>query len=344
MVVEADESSTGERMNIGLTLGKYAPLHAGHQYVIETALREMDVVYVLIYDEPTVTPIPLPVRAGWIRALYPNVHVIEAWDGPTESGYTPEIMAMHDAYIKQCCGDLGITHFYSSEPYGDHVSRGLGAVNRQVDPPRLVYPISATMVRRDTAEHRAMVNPLVYRDLITKVVLLGAPSTGKTTLAAALAETFRTNWMPEYGREYWEHHQHDRRLSPRQLLEIAKGHRVREEAAFQQAEKYCFIDTNALTTAMFGMSYHGYVLPSVAALADACQRRYDVFLLCADDIPYDDTWDRSGEVSRRIFQKQIRADLQMRHIPFTVVTGTLEDRVAQVRRLLEAQESQIRAS
>jgi cytidyltransferase-like protein len=135
-------------MNIGLTLGKYAPLHAGHQYVIETALREMDVVYVLIYDEPTVTPIPLPVRAGWIRALYPNVHVIEAWDGPTESGYTPEIMAMHDAYIKQCCGDLGITHFYSSEPYGDHVSRGLGAVNRQVDPPRLVYPISATMVRR----------------------------------------------------------------------------------------------------------------------------------------------------------------------------------------------------
>jgi len=189
-----------------------------------------------------------------------------------------------------------------------------------------------------------MVNPLVYRDLITKVVLLGAPSTGKTSLAAALAETFRTNWMAEYGREYWEHHQHDRRLTPRQLLEIAKGHIVREEIAFQQAEKYCFIDTNALTTAMFGMSYHGYVLPRVASLADACQRRYDVFLLCADDIPYDDTWDRSGEVSRRIFQKQIRADLQMRHIPFTVVTGTLEDRVAQVRRLLEAQESPIRAS
>lgn len=27
------------------------------------------------------------------------------------------------------------------------------------------------------------------------------------------------------------------------------------------------------------------------------------------DIPYDDTWDRSGDVNRRIFQKPIVSDL-----------------------------------
>ncbi|MGF1939291.1 MAG: adenylyltransferase/cytidyltransferase family protein [Nostoc sp. ChiQUE02] len=50
----------------GLTLGKYAPLHKGHQFVIETALAEMDEVLVIIYDCPEVTAIPLTVRARWL--------------------------------------------------------------------------------------------------------------------------------------------------------------------------------------------------------------------------------------------------------------------------------------
>ncbi len=45
---------------VGLTLGKYAPLHQGHQLVIETALAEMDRLIVIIYDCPEITPIALP--------------------------------------------------------------------------------------------------------------------------------------------------------------------------------------------------------------------------------------------------------------------------------------------
>jgi nicotinamide riboside kinase len=140
--------------------------------------------------------------------------------------------------------------------------------------------------------------------------------------------------MPEYGREYWEKHQKNRKLTPRQLLEIAKGHIEREEAVFAQSNSYCFVDTNAVTTAMFGFYYHGAVLPRLAQLADACQRRYDVVIVCGDDIPYADTWDRSGDVARRIFQKQILADLQMRKTRFEVVTGSVEERVAAVRQIL----------
>ena len=50
----------------GLTLGKFAPLHKGHQYLIETALGEVDELMVLIY-ESSVTTVPLSVRAGWLR-------------------------------------------------------------------------------------------------------------------------------------------------------------------------------------------------------------------------------------------------------------------------------------
>ena len=52
----------------GLTLGKFAPLHKGHQLVIETALAEVDELTVVIYDSPEVTPVPLSVRANWPTA------------------------------------------------------------------------------------------------------------------------------------------------------------------------------------------------------------------------------------------------------------------------------------
>ena len=50
--------STMNEMKIGLTLGKFAPLHKGHQYLIETALQEMDKLIVIVYDAPEVTSIP----------------------------------------------------------------------------------------------------------------------------------------------------------------------------------------------------------------------------------------------------------------------------------------------
>jgi cytidyltransferase-like protein len=56
----------------GLTLSKFAPFHKGHQLLIETALTEVDTLTVIIYDEPNVTPLPLPIRANWMRQLYPK--------------------------------------------------------------------------------------------------------------------------------------------------------------------------------------------------------------------------------------------------------------------------------
>lgn len=318
----------------GLTLGKYAPLHKGHQFVIETALAEVDELIVLVYDAPETTNIPLRVRADWIRELYPSVHVIEAWDGPAEVGYTPEIKRSHEAYVLHTLGLAGITHFYSSEFYGEHMSAALGAVDRRVDADRTAVPISGTAIRRNPYASRAYLDPRVYRDLIANIVLLGAPSTGKTTLAAALAETYGTVWMPEYGREYWETHQIERRLSPEQLVEIAEGHLAREDARLGQADRYLFTDTNAMTTYIFSLYYHGYALPRLADLAMMAMSRYDLVLVCDTDIPYDDTWDRSGDGNRQLFQRQILADLHMRKTPYLVLTGDLATRMATVKQVL----------
>ncbi|MFZ5814189.1 MAG: AAA family ATPase, partial [Bacillota bacterium] len=247
-------------MRTGLTLGKFAPLHRGHQHLIETALAEVDHLILLIYDQPETTDIPLPVRAGWIRALYPTVEVIEVWDGPREVGDSPAIKAAHEGHILKLLGGRRITHFFSSEFYGEHMSRALGAVDRQVDPDRRAVPVSGRAIREAPYAHRRFIHPMVYRDLITNVLFVGAPSTGKTTLARTLAERFGTVWMPEYGREYWEAHQVDRRLTPEQLVAIAEGHIEREERLLLEADRYLFTDTSAWTTYLFALYYHGSAL------------------------------------------------------------------------------------
>jgi HTH-type transcriptional regulator, transcriptional repressor of NAD biosynthesis genes len=319
----------------GLTLGKFAPLHKGHQLVIETALREMDEVVVIVYDCPEITSIPLRVRANWIRTLYPTVQLIEARDGPTEVGDTAEIKQKHENYILNHLGITDISHFYSSEFYGDHMSRALGAVNRLVDPDRSIVPVSATEVRRDPFRFREYLDARVYRDLITNVVFLGAPSTGKTAIAARLASEYDTLWMPEYGREYWEQHQVNRRLTLEQLEEIALTHLEREEHLLFNARRFLFTDTNALTTYIFSLYYHGAATPLLERLAANAAARYDVLMLCGADIPYEDSSDRSGDVNRQMIQAEIVADLKRRNIPFLDLTGDMETRVRQAKAVLD---------
>lgn len=320
---------------IGLTLGKYAPFHKGHQYVIETALNEMEELIVIIYDAPEVTNIPLNIRANWIKKLYPQVKVIEAWDGPTEVGNTEEIKKKHEKYIIEKLGISNITAFYSSEFYGEHMSKALRAVNRLVDPERKYAKVSGTLIRQNPYLYREYLDSIVYRDLIINVVFLGAPSTGKTTIAERMAKEYNTVWMPEYGREYWERNQSNRRLSLEQLVEIAETHLEIEENKLYQSNNFLFTDTNAFTTYVFSEYYHNSVHDKLKKCAEQIQSRYDIVFLCDIDIPYDDTWDRSGEGNRIEFQKRIIADLVSRKVPYFVLKGNLEEKTNFVKKVLD---------
>lgn len=318
---------------LGLTLGKFAPLHKGHQFMIETALQEVDELIMVIY-ETTVTPIPLHIRANWIRKLYPTVRVIEAWDGPDGYSNDREHEIREEQYILGLLKGEQVTHFYSSEFYGEHMSVALGAADRRVDEARERVPISATMVRADPYKYRRFVSDVVYRGLITKVVFVGAMSTGISTITEALAQRYRTTFASEYGRDYWTEHQVDRRISLEAFDEIALGHIEREEQAMLEANRYLFVDTNAITTYMFALDYHGRAPECLARIALENAQRYDLFFLCDDDIPYENTWDRSGDQKRHIFHKQIIADLKERRIPYITLRGNLEERMHKVSEVL----------
>lgn len=323
-------------MTRGLVLGKFAPFHLGHQLLVSHSLAETEETVVLVYDSPEITRIPLARRAQWIRALHPTARIIEGKNAPSASGHDPAIMRLQEDYIRSMMPGP-ISHVYTSEWYGAHVSAALGARDRRIDEARIQVPASGTALRADPHKHRHLVDPLVYRDLQRWVVLLGAESTGKSTLACALAHHFGTRWVPEHGREFWLAHKDAQgRLSPDELVALADGHRANEEAAARAANRLLFIDTDARITRHYARWYHsGNVPRALDQLAEACAHRYHAIVLCDTDIPYVDDGTRAGEARRLSAQSEITADLLNTATPVILASGNLAQRVATVAKHLK---------
>lgn len=154
-------------MKIGFTIGKFAPLHKGHQYLIEKGLKEMDEFYVIVY-ETNVMDIPVEQRASWIRELYPNVHILLAKNPPSQYGLDEESIKIQMDYLKKIIKDIPVTHFYNSELYGKFVARDLGIEEVQVDRHREKYAISGTKIRKNVNENKQYIEEIVYKELKQK--------------------------------------------------------------------------------------------------------------------------------------------------------------------------------
>ena len=149
-----------------------------------------------------------------------------------------------------------------------------------------------------------------------------------------MASVYETQWMPEYGRSYWEKNQINRRLTAEQLLEIAETHLCRENQMVLESNKFLFVDTTALTTYHFSLDYHGYSLPALRKIAEESILQYDYVFLCGEDIPYEDTWDRSGPGKRKNSQRRLIRDLASMKVPYVTLKGDLRSRIATIKRTL----------
>ena len=148
---------------IGFTIGKFAPLHKGHQYLIETAMKEMDEFYVVVYDTDVIKNSPQE-RAEWIKKLYPKAHILYAFNSPKQYGLDKESVNIQMKYLSNIIKDIPVTHFYSSEPYGEKVANYLHINNRIVDKERNVVPISARKIRQDSNANSKFMEGFVYKE------------------------------------------------------------------------------------------------------------------------------------------------------------------------------------
>ena len=135
-----------EQKKVGFTIGKFAPFHKGHAYLIETALEEMDEFYIVVYDTPQFN-ISMEEKLKVLKQKYPQVKLIEAYNSPRQIGLESKSVEVQMNYLSNLIEGVNPTHFYSSEDYGKCVANYLSIENRIVDKERVKFPISATMIR-----------------------------------------------------------------------------------------------------------------------------------------------------------------------------------------------------
>lgn len=149
-------------MKIGFTIGKFAPLHKGHEKLIEKALEEMDELYILINDTE-VTNVPLEERAKWIKDMYPKANIILGKNPPKKYGMDEENIKIQTDYLKEVFKEIPVTHFYSSEEYGKYVARDLKVVDKRIEKE---IPISATNIRNNIEENKKYLEENIYNKIV----------------------------------------------------------------------------------------------------------------------------------------------------------------------------------
>ncbi len=159
-----------------------------------------------------------------------------------------------------------------------------------------------------------------------RIAITGPESTGKTTLAQALAADFGTIWVPEYAREYLEHL--GRPYVFEDLEVIARGQRELEERYARLANRYLFCDTDLLVIKIWSAYKYQQTAPFV--LESLSNRPYDLFVLCGTDVPweYDPLRENPGE--REELYQLYKKELTDHSMPFIEVSGSLEERVKRV--------------
>lgn len=168
---------------------------------------------------------------------------------------------------------------------------------------------------------------------VRRIAILGAESTGKSTLADALARRHGTLWVPEYLREFVDTEQ--RVPFEDDQSGIARTQLAREDALARdpRVDSFLFCDTTPLMTAVYSRIYWGRVPAALLALEAA--HDYALTVVAAPDLPWvpDGLMRDSDEVRQRV-HAQLLAVLRERGIGYVMVEGGLEERVARVEALL----------
>ena len=158
---------------------------------------------------------------------------------------------------------------------------------------------------------------------LLKIALIGPESTGKTTLAQALATHFDTVFVPEYARIYIE--KLSRPYTEEDVWAIAKGQIALESALEAEANQLLFCDTELTVIKIWLENAYSRCPDWLLELYQ--NQQYALYLLLNIDVAWQADPQREHPHLRAYFYEKYKNELITQKRNFVEISGIGEDRV-----------------
>lgn len=320
------------RRKIGITVGKYMPLHAGHIQSIIEAATQVDLLYVIgSYREGNCTNIQgrnitKKMLEGWLTEQFKGLdHIKVATVDESDTPMYPDgweewsKLIIYAANLEHNPADMDYQFWlhlngddggnlesaemidliiFGGEPeYEQHYQKYFSPCKYTlIDPKRERNNIRATQIREDMYSNWTYLPSVVRETFVKRVLITGVESCGKTTMARYLAKIFNTSWSEEVGRYYARDNYNGRE----DLLELDDFGRIaylqleQDKEAFRTANKVAIIDTDAIVTQYYCNIYTGESNQIVDSIItqNARNKLWDVIIFMEPDVVWVDDGQR----------------------------------------------------
>ena len=158
-----------------------------------------------------------------------------------------------------------------------------------------------------------------------KVAILGPESTGKTELARNLAEHFDVDWIPEYAREYVE--KLNAPYTYEDVCAIARK-QIEQERLFEDQQtnnRFIFFDTDLIITKVW-FEFKYKTVPDFLT-EHLKQNFFDLYMLCAPDLPWEPDAVREHGTDREFFFEWYKREIEQTGRPCVIVNGIGNERI-----------------
>jgi NadR type nicotinamide-nucleotide adenylyltransferase len=156
-----------------------------------------------------------------------------------------------------------------------------------------------------------------------RIAITGPESGGKSELAEKLASYYKSRWVAEYSREYLT--APVRKYDYDDILEIAKGQYRNEEELVKTAGQFLFCDTEFIVAKIWCEEKYGRCHPWILEMIE--KHRYDLYLLCNTDLPWEyDPLRENPDDRERLFELY-KKELEDRGFSFAIISGTGKERL-----------------
>jgi NadR type nicotinamide-nucleotide adenylyltransferase len=333
-------------MNVyGLVIGKFYPPHNGHAHLIQEAEKQCDSLFVVVLGT-RFESISLEHRVAWLKEEFKNrsnIFIIGQKNDTPEDYNSPEIWKAHVEQMRLALNTRRVRNIdkvFTSEAYGQELADYFEAENVVVDMGRTAHHVSGTACRDEIVDNWHQIIEPARKDLATRIVIVGAESSGTTTLTEALHQHYAPAFpympeVPEYGRIFTENWLTSLKASiPSSSMDdlvwtagdfqhIAKTQQMLEDSAVL-ASPLVIADTDVLATSIWEERY----TDNTSSLLSAPLPRRDLYIITDHEgVEFDDDGFRDGEHLRAQMTRDFQYLLTKRNESWILATGSRERRL-----------------